>query len=142
MKKITAFLLLILIFTGCTTIEKKGYNFELSDSHLIREGVSNQDMIIKLMGSPTFITDDSGQKELWIYFSEDVKKFLFFKPKILERKIMVISFDQNGISSKINYYDLNNQTNLSFESDYTKVQSTKQGFWSQIFDNIGQVRAQ
>jgi outer membrane protein assembly factor BamE (lipoprotein component of BamABCDE complex) len=141
MKKLTVTLSLIFLTSCIIQNEKRGYSFELSDYQLTKEGVSNQEMIIKMMGSPTFVSEGSDNKELWVYFSEDVRKLLFFKPKILDRKIMTISFDDSGTASKINNYSLNDENNVKFASEFTEVQSNKKSFWSQIFGNIGQVRA-
>lgn len=141
MKKPIAILSLILLASCLTQNEKRGYSFELSDYQLAKEGISSQDLVIKMMGSPTFIAEDRDGNELWIYFSEDVRKLLFLKPKILNRQVMAISFDNTGIVSKINNYSLKDENNVKFITSYTEVKSSKKGFWSQIFGNIGQVRA-
>jgi outer membrane protein assembly factor BamE (lipoprotein component of BamABCDE complex) len=141
MKRLAVILSLIFLTSCIIQNEKRGYSFELSDYQLAKEGVSNQEMVVKTMGSPTFISEGSDSKELWVYFSEDVRKLLFFKPKILDRKIMTISFDETGIVRKINNYDLNDENSLKFVSEFTEVPSNKKSFWSQLFGNIGQVRA-
>jgi len=126
--------------TSCNHIQKRGYSFELSDYELVKDGISNKETVLELMGSPTFLSA-IGDKELWVYFSEDVRKFLFFKPKTLRRKIMTVSFDDTGIIDDISDYDLNDDNAMHFVSDYTEVKSHKQGFWSRIFGNIGSVAA-
>ena len=133
-------LLYLVVLTSCSQIEKRGYAFDLSDYQLVKEGVTTQEMLIQNMGSPTLISEIDN-KEMWIYFSEDVRKLLFFKPKILNRKVMIVGFEKNEIISDINNYDLSNENYIKFANDYTTVKSNKKGFWSQLFGNIGQVRA-
>ncbi len=92
------------------------------------------------MGYPS-LTGGSGNDELWIYYSEDVKKFLFFKPEILNRQIIAISFNNEEVIKKISSYDLKDQNQIKLNPNYTKVESAKTPWWKQIFGNIGQVRA-
>ena len=138
--KVTILLLLIFLASCINDIEKKGYSFELSDYKLVKDGISNKQSVINFMGSPTFISNFEGE-ELWVYFSEDIRRILFFKPKILDRKIMVISFDKTDIVDRISNYSLNDEENIRFTADYTEVKSHQKGFWLRIFKNIGQVRA-
>ncbi|MES2677327.1 MAG: hypothetical protein V4612_03310 [Pseudomonadota bacterium] len=126
--------------TSCGQIEKKGYSFELSDYQLLKEKISNKNDALNFMGYPSFVSEID-QKELWVYYSEDIKKLLFFKPEILDRKIITISFDNHNIVEKIKNYDLSDQGSIKFNPNYTAVANQKKSWWSQIFGNIGQVKA-
>ena len=126
--------------TSCSQIEKRGYSFELSEYKLLQEKISKKSDTLNLMGYPSFISE-LAQKELWVYYSEDVENLLFFKPSILDRKIITISFNDKGFVEKIKSYDLKNQVLVKLNSDYTTLISQKKSWWSRIFGNIGQVRA-
>jgi outer membrane protein assembly factor BamE (lipoprotein component of BamABCDE complex) len=135
---------LIIIFffllTSCfNQIETKGYSFELSDYQLVKEGLSSKDSVIEHMGYPTFVIDEN-KGELWVYFSENTERFLFFKPTILKRQIMAVGFNNQGTVTKINNYNLTDENHVKFAEDYTNVDSQKSGFFSEIFSNIGQVK--
>ncbi len=130
----------LISLTSCSQIEKRGYSFELSDYQLLKEKINNKNDALNFMGYPSFVSE-ADQKELWIYYSEDVKKLLFFKPEILDRKIITISFDNNNVVEKIKSYDLADQNSVKFNQNYTEVTSQKKSWWSQIFGNIGQVKA-
>ena len=93
------------------------------------------------MGSPTIISD-LDHDEAWIYFSEDLKGFLFLKPKIIERNILVIRFESDTVR-ELQKLNLNNEaSNLQFAADYTAVDSHKVGFFKSIFSNVGQIKPQ
>ncbi len=139
MKTITI-LLSIILLTSCSQIEKRGYSFELSDYQNLKEGINNKNNTLDAMGYPS-LTNNSADEELWIYYSEDIKKLLFFKPEILDRKIITVSFNANQTIKQIKTYNLSNQNQINFNPDYTKVESAKISWWKQIFGNIGQVRA-
>jgi outer membrane protein assembly factor BamE (lipoprotein component of BamABCDE complex) len=139
MKTITI-LLSIILLTSCSQIEKRGYSFELSDYQNLKEGINNKNNTLDAMGYPS-LTNNSADEELWIYYSENIKKLLFFKPKILDRKIITVSFNADQTIKQIKTYDLANQNQINFNPDYTQVESAKISWWKQIFGNIGQVRA-
>ena len=106
----------------------------------IKKQISDKDTVEKVMGSPTFVSyiDD---EPVWVYFSEEERRLLFFKPKILERKIMTLKFDKQSLVKDIKFYDLDDEQSVNFAHNYTKVESNKKGFFSELFGNIGQVRA-
>lgn len=122
-------------------IEKHGYMFDLSDHHLLQEEIITKSKVLSIMGSPTLISDLNGE-EMWIYYAENVKKLLFFKPDIVNREIILLAFDNNEVLKKLENYSLANEKKLNFSSDHTKVKSNKVGFFKSIFSNVGQIRPQ
>ena len=93
------------------------------------------------MGSPTVkIYEENGEN--WVYFSENVKKLLFFKPKIVKRELFVVKFNGRGKVNGFAEYSLNDQREVSFDHDQTAVSDKKPGFFSSIIGNIGQVTPQ
>lgn len=133
--------ILLFILTSCITrYEKQGYMFELSDHALIQEGITSKERVLKIMGSPTIISDFD--EEAWIYYSEDVKKLLFFLPDIEKREILVLKFDKFNVVNKLQKIDLADGAKINFISDYTNVDSHKTGIFKSFFSNVGQVRPQ
>lgn len=141
-------LLLIAIFlltstSSCVSrVEKRGYMFDLSDYQMLQEGVTSKERVIRIMGSPTLISD-LDLEESWIYYSEDVKNFLFFKPDIIARTAMVVRFNEFNTIKELKIIDLASEDKyLNFATNYTLVNSHKTGFFKSIFSNVGQVKAQ
>lgn len=144
MKKILCYILLATTISSClASTEKRGFMFELSDHQLLQEGVTSKETTLKLMGSPTIISD-LNVPESWIYYSEDVRSFLFFLPDVTSRNILVIKFDDaNNTIKEMQKFDLTDDSQkLKFSSQYTEVSSHKTGFFKSIFSNIGQVKPQ
>jgi outer membrane protein assembly factor BamE (lipoprotein component of BamABCDE complex) len=142
MIKKTLFLLILgIILTSCLSrIENKGYSFELSD-YKVKKGLSSKGEIVRNMGSPTLISHIDNEI-FWIYFEEKIRKLLFFKPKVLDRRILILTFDENKIVSSLNNYDLKDENNISFNHKTTKIRNIKKSLVSDIFGNIGQVKPQ
>ena len=139
------FLLSIFLLLGANScvsrVDKHGFMFEFSDHEMLQEGVTTRERVLKMMGSPTLISD-LDEDEAWIYFSEDLKRFLFFKPKIIERNVLVIRFKADTIN-ELKKLTLNDEAQkLEFVSDYTVVNGHKTGFFKSIFSNVGQIKPQ
>lgn len=143
MKNFLYFLLLLLATTSCVSrIDRHGYIIDLSDIDSLQEGVSSKETVLRLMGSPTVISD-LGATETWIYYSEEVKNVLFFMPDIVARNVIGISFDENAVIKEMQSVDLSQESkNMNFASNYTKVESHKIGAIKAFFSNIGQIKPQ
>ncbi len=133
---------LLLVASSCVSrVDKHGFMFEFSDHEMLQEGVTTRERVLKMMGSPTLISD-LDQDEVWIYFSEDLKRFLFFKPKIIERNVLVIRFKADTIKELKKLTLKDEAQKLDFVSDYTVVNGHKAGFLKSIFSNVGQIKPQ
>ncbi len=139
MKILLSLIFLILAISSCTSKVNHGYMFEYSDAHLIDIG-SDKNFVFNIMGSPTF--KSQLDNESWIYMHEQTKSFLFFRPKIIQREIIILDFAGNNVVdiSKINLED--QAKNFKFEANFTEVEEHKTGFLKSLFSNVGQVRAQ
>lgn len=94
------------------------------------------------MGTPTLISDLDSD-EAWIYFAEDVDNFLFFKPTIESREVLIVRFDKGDTIRQLKKLSLADEDKkLDFASNYTAVDSHKTGFFKSIFSNVGQVKPQ
>jgi len=142
MRLVLASILLLIATASCSPrLDKHGFMFEFSSHDMLQEGITTKERVLKMMGSPTLISD-LDQEDVWIYFSEDLKGFLFFKPKVVERNILVIRFKSDTIK-ELKKITLNNEEkNLQFTADYTVVDSHKVGFFKSIFSNVGQIKPQ
>lgn len=139
-KNFICLLLLIALASCISRTNKHGYMFDLSDHDQLKEEITTKDVVLRIMGSPTLVADFSDE-ETWIYFAEDVKSLLFFKPTIVSRTIISIKFNNNTIK-ELQRFDLSNQSDLKFAINYTEVKSNKIGFFKSILSNIGQVKPQ
>jgi outer membrane protein assembly factor BamE (lipoprotein component of BamABCDE complex) len=143
MKNFFCGLIFLITLSSCVSrLDKHGYMFDLSDHELVQEGITTKERVIKIMGSPTTISNFD-QDSAWIYYSEDVNRFLFFNPKITARNILVVKFNAKETVKELKKISLQNEEkNLEFVSDYTAVDSHKVGFFKSIFSNVGQIKPQ
>ncbi|MAZ80223.1 MAG: hypothetical protein CMP18_00355 [Rickettsiales bacterium] len=138
------YILYIIILTfnlsSCTKMDNlNGYIMKSKDFTLLRKNISTKDNVKNIFGSPSIQYNINDNLSTNIFLYQNISNFLFFKPIITERKIIVINFNKDIISS-INQYNLTNQNKISYYNDYNKNNNiTQKSFLSEIFSNIGQI---
>lgn len=123
-------------------VEKHGYMFDLSDHDRLQEGVTSKERVLKIMGSPTLVSELDND-ETWIYFSENVEHFLFFKPNTEEREVLILSFNEGGVVSNLKKISLSDEDKkMTFATNYTKVDDHETHLFKSFVGNVGQVKPQ
>lgn len=134
---------LLLLCSSCAkNIRGHGYIFDDEYEKYLQKDVSKKDFVLKVMGSPTIISNLDYENQAWIYINEEVENFLFFKPKIVKRKVKYFQFNEDETLKNIQQFSLNDQKNYDFYPEFTRVEDKEIGFFRTLFGNIGQVRAQ
>lgn len=139
MKKL---LILSLLLPSCiANIENRGFMFELTDFELVEENITTKERVLEIMGSPTLVSDFD--KELWIYYFEKRKSMFFFNPEVIDRKILVIGFDNKNLTNSLKEYALaDEKNNFSFDHHFTEVKGKKENLFKELFSNVGKISAQ
>jgi len=115
--------------------------FDLVDTSRIEEGVTTKERVLRDLGSPTYISY-LDKDEIWLYFYEKTDRVLFFRPKILDRQILLVNFQGSDTARVISKLDLlDEDKNFRFNKKFTKVSTEKDGFFKGLFGNVGQVSA-
>lgn len=95
----------------------------------------SKDGVQELLGSPS--TVGSYEKlDTWVYFSEKTETFAFFEPKVVERKIVVIQFDDKGIVSKVRTLGINDSKSIDPIARKTPSAGEELTVFEQIKTNI------
>ena len=78
----------------------------LPDKELIAEikpGQSRQEDVTRILGTPSTIA--AFDKETWYYIGERTETVAFFKPDILEHKVLVVDFNKQGVVQEVKQVD-------------------------------------
>ena len=70
----------------------------------IQAGTDTKATVLAQLGNPS--TTDVFEKEIWYYISSTRKERAFFKPKITERRVVSVIFDETGAVSDVGEYGL------------------------------------
>ncbi len=139
-KKILPWLLastvIVAVTAGCEEqIDVRG---NVPDTKLVAElkpGVHKQRDVERRLGAPsTIATFDNA---VWYYISGRVKSVSFFKPELLERKVLTVHFDKKGVVQKIQEVDVTKQKEIELVERETPTKGKELTFIQQIIGNIG-----
>lgn len=121
---------------GCAqTVDKRGY---LMDENLVKEikpGVDNRASVLAVLGTPTLA--GTFDEDNWYYISRTQESWAFFRPDVVDNKVLKISFDQSGNVKDISRVGMEAAREISPVSDTTPTRGKELGFFEQIFSNIG-----
>ena len=97
--------------------------------HINKQGVQD------LLGTPSSV--GLFDQETWYYISERTETTAFFEPKILDRKVIVIKFDDKGIVSAMNTLGLEDAKQVEMVDRRTPTAGNELSLLRHLFGTIG-----
>lgn len=95
-KTVSILLASVALIAACTPVQSNRGNmveeFRMAE---ITPGISTRTNVLKSLGSPTTIApfDDN----VWYYIGQKMEKRGIFDPEVVEEKVVVVTFDEEGI---------------------------------------------
>jgi outer membrane protein assembly factor BamE (lipoprotein component of BamABCDE complex) len=89
---------------ACTP--EKDLHGMLPDKELIAEikpGQTRQEDVTRILGTPSAMA--TFDKEIWYYIGEKTETVAFFKPDVLEQKVLVVRFNKDGLVEDVEQVD-------------------------------------
>lgn len=130
-----------IVFSACllaaceTRIETRG---NLPDPDLletVQASDHSRDQVAQILGSPS--TTAMFENETWFYMSERRETFAFFEPEILERKIVIIQFNESGLLKTVAEVSLENGRIITPVDRETPTLGNDLNAIEQMLGNIG-----
>lgn len=142
-KKISfCFLMVCIAFvaiTGCEgRIDVRGSKPDPKFVREIMPGIHKKSDVQRRLGTPSTVA--MFDNEVWYYINGRIKTVSFFEPTLLERKILIIRFNKNGVVKKIEYKDTTEQKPAEFVQRKTPTKGKELNALQQIFGNIGKFK--
>jgi outer membrane protein assembly factor BamE (lipoprotein component of BamABCDE complex) len=122
--------------TGCTaTRDFHGYLADQAQPSDVQSGVDTRSTVLARLGTPstTSIFDD----KLWVYMSSTRELLTFYYPKVVQRSIVAIQFDEDDVVSDVLTYDVDDGRTLAFNSRVTPTRGRELGIIEQLFGTLG-----
>lgn len=138
--KIFAVALLGLAATGCApTVVTRGNMTDPEAVASIKTGSTTRDEVASLLGTPTSVgTFDSN---VWYYIGQKTEKIAFFKPEVLERRVVVVHFDDGGVVKDLKQLDAASGQDVEMVDRTTPTHGREMGFLEQMVGNFGRFSA-
>lgn len=133
-----AVLLLVAGLSACTaTYRNHGYFPMEHDLDQIKVGLDTRETVAGLIGTPglTGLLTDSG----WYYVRSKFRHYAYKEPEEIEREVMAISFDENGVVQNIEHFGLEDGQVIAISRRVTESNVRGISILRQIFANFGRV---
>lgn len=110
----------------------------MPDAELIAEvepGIDSRDDVVDKLGSPSTISTFQDRK--WYYVGQKSTQIAFLKPEVLERSVLVVSFDGTGMVDDTRLYTLEDGQVVVPVGRVTPTEGKELTFLQQFFGNFG-----
>ena len=125
----------LLIITGCQSIDVRGQFVSDSAIEQINIKKPNQEELVGMIGTPTYVPDYSSST--WYYIQRSLARRAWFDPKVVQQRIIKITFGSNKkVSKAVLLKDSQNESIIA-NSAYTKTHGTEQSGIQKFVKNIG-----
>ncbi|MHA1151489.1 MAG: outer membrane protein assembly factor BamE [Alphaproteobacteria bacterium] len=101
----------------------------------INLGVDSRIEIQGLLGSPSTVSTFQDSK--WYYIGQKTTQFAFFEPEVLERTVLVVSFDASGFVETTRTYALADGQPIDPVDRVTPTEGREITFMQQLIGNLG-----
>jgi len=97
-------------------------------------GTSTRTSVLQSLGSPT--TEAPFDENVWYYIGQKTEKTGIFDPKVVDKKIVVVAFNQEGIVESINKVDAD-QIDVPHVRRKTPTSGNEITVMEQLLGNVG-----
>jgi len=122
------------LFACAPTIDHRGHRFTANEVEQIQPGMTREQVTFAFGTPDTYSTIGGGA---YYYISTKEKTVSFFKPQIVDRRVVAVYFDETDSVAKIANYGLKDGKVIDFISRKTPSHANDQGLIKQLFRNIG-----
>ncbi len=129
---------ILTLFAGCSaTYKNHGYVPSDSDLAELVEGVDIKATVDDVIGPPTSAGIMAGGD--YYYVRSRVRTFGMFRPEVVERQILAISFDETDTIRNIERFGLEDGKTVALSRRVTDSSVEDNTFWRQVIGNIGNI---
>lgn len=132
------------LLSACSTrVEDCGYSFgDLGDAEKkiasIKVGRTGEIEVLQLLGSPSTISNFGQDK--FFYIESKMAQEAFYRPRLLQQKVLEISFDNHVVTS-IKRYDVRDAKFVVYDEQDIYIKANKLGVVEQLLKNFGRFNA-
>lgn len=130
-----AFLCVLLTIAACSPTEATRGNivedFRMAE---IVPGVSTRTTVLKSMGSPS--TEAPFDQNVWYYIGQKTEKRGIFDPKVVDKKVVVVAFNEEGVVEAIDTIEAD-QINVPRVRRKTPTSGNEITIMEQLLGNVG-----
>ncbi|MBV7393044.1 outer membrane protein assembly factor BamE [Mameliella sediminis] len=138
-KALIAVIMMVALSACAAQYRTHGYLPSEEDLQQIVPGVDTKASVEDLIGVPNAagVLNGSG----YYYIETQVRHFAYQKPKVVERTIVAITFDENDVVTNITTYGLDDGRVVAINRRVTQTTDGDISFIRKLFGNVGGISA-
>lgn len=117
------------------TVQLRGNTPDPEDIAAIQPGVQSRQDVIDLLGSPSTVSTFQDRK--WYYIGQKTEEIAFMKPQVIDRKVLVITFDETGLVESTKNYTMADAQDVDPVDRETPTEGRDLTLLQQLFGNVG-----
>jgi outer membrane protein assembly factor BamE (lipoprotein component of BamABCDE complex) len=124
-----------LLAAGCApTVQVHGYVPSEADIARIRPGFDDAGSVEEVLGRPS----SAGvlRESAWYYVQSTVESYTYNPPRVIDRTVLAVSFDQRGVVRDIRRYGLEDGRIVDLTARTTATGGRELGVLEQLFGNL------
>ena len=127
---------LCLAVAACSgTVDRRGYRVSDRDVEQIQIGISTEQDVLTLMGTPT--TRGTFDQNVWYYIGSEMEQWAFLEADLVDRVIIEVRFDEAGYVSSIDNYGPEIAQDVDPVDRQTPTRGNRVTFMDQLLGNLG-----
>lgn len=122
--------------TACSPqVSTRGHLVEDRRLEQIQVGQSTANDVLAVLGSPSTVApfDD----HVWYYIGQRTERTAFFRPEVIERRVVKIVFDDSGIIREMEELGVEDGMSVELVERETPTLGRRMSFLEQMVGNIG-----
>jgi outer membrane protein assembly factor BamE (lipoprotein component of BamABCDE complex) len=124
-----------LAVAGCApTVQVHGYVPPEADIARIRPGFDDTGSVAEVLGRPS--SNGVLRDSAWYYVQSVVESYTYNPPRVVDRTVLAVSFDQNGVVRDIRRYGLEDGRIIDLTDRTTETGGRQLGVLEQLFGNL------
>jgi outer membrane protein assembly factor BamE (lipoprotein component of BamABCDE complex) len=116
-------------------ISTHGYRLDKGSLARLEPGRTTRDQTLQLLGSPSSVAtfDD----HVWYYVTQRIERRSFYQEKVVEQRVVTVTFDDSDRISSIDQHDLSDAREVELVSRETPTSGNELSIFEQFIGNIG-----
>lgn len=116
-------------------VDERGWRPDDVAVSAIRPGVDNKESVIRLLGTPSTVSNFDDQS--WYYISATTQRLAFRRDELTNQAVLIVSFDQAGNVTEVSRLDTEDGKDVAMNPDKTPTLGNELTIWQQLFGNLG-----
>ena len=136
MRRLIPTLVVVGLLAGCApSVQQHGAVIRPEVLSELQPGMQTKDDVLRMLGSPSTVApfDDNA----WYYISEKSRDVAFFRPETIDRRVLIVRFDQQGVLDQLGMLGPEDGREITIASRETPTAGHRMTILEQFVGNVG-----